>query len=219
MNIFKKNNRKLIDFPDRFNNSKLFLMENSRFSVGLSPGIFGLKKTEICKNILNPLIPFIELIVAYDLQKAKKEFEKFQSYFTLRHGRYELDLAGQNWEYFMPLLYKPMPFSSIQEVRGPILLKCWNRGIPWGDMFRHCSGPYIYDNPSVASGKAALQYAKRNSKKGIVYVIIDRLNSGLESLTMVSERSEADTIFDIASQTCYWPHTERYEIPKNDQGL
>ena len=216
MNIFEKNNRKLINFPDRFNNSKLFLTENSRFSVGLSPGILGLRKMEICKNILNPLIPFIELIIAYDLQTAKKEFGKLQSHLTLRHGRYELDLAGQNWEYFMPLLYKPMPFSSIHEVRGSILLKCWNRGIPWENMFRHCSGPYIYDNPSAASGKAALQYAKRNLKKDIVYVIIDRLNSGLESLTMVSERSEADTIFDIAARTCHWPIAERYEMPDND---
>lgn len=216
MSVFEKNNRKLIDFPDRFNISKQLLVENSRFSVGLSPGILGLKKGEICKKILNPLIPFINMIVVYDLQTATKEFKKFQSYVTLKHGRYELDMAGHNWEYFMPILYKPLPISSIHEVRGSILLRCMNREIAWESMFRRCSGPYIYNNPSVASGRAALQYAKKNLDKGLVFIIIDKLNSGLESLTIVSERIEAAAIFEIASKTCRWPRAEHYEIPGND---
>ena len=126
-------------------------------------------------------------------------------------------MAGKNWEYFLPLLYKPLPFSDIKEVRGSILLKCLNQEIPWSEIFKNCSGPYFINNQSVASGKAVLQYTKRNLDRRFVFIIIDEVNSGLESLTIISESNEVAAIFDIASTSCQLHRIEYYNIPENNK--
>ncbi len=202
----------LSDFPGRLSSAKNRVEQHLRFSIGLSPGFLGWKKHRICKSVLNPLLPFLELAVVYELQTDTSQFQKIESYVKQRNHRYELDLAGRKWQNFLPILYKPRMFSTIHEIRGSILLACKNGDIPWEKIFRQASGPCIIDNASVGSGKAALQYAKRNESSNHVFVIIDKINSGLESLTILSEINTVLRLFHLAARTCTWPRVYQFDI-------
>jgi hypothetical protein len=206
------NNKKLSDFPNRQNFTKRLVEEHLRFSIGLSPGLWGRKKRRLCKKVLNPLLPFIELAVVYELQTDTPQFQKIKQYVKFHKHRYELDLEGRKWQDFLPILYKPRVFSTIHELRGSILLTCKKGYIRWDKIFRQASGPFVIGNASVGSGKAALQYAKQNENKNRVFVIIDKINSGLESMTIISERNTILRIFEMAAQTCKWPRIEQLDI-------
>ncbi|MBN1474451.1 MAG: hypothetical protein JW914_07545 [Syntrophaceae bacterium] len=207
-----KDNKKLSDFPKRLNRIKRLVGEHRRFSIGLSPGLWGLKKRRICKKVLNPFLPFIELAVVYDLQTDTRQFKKIAPSVKQRNNRHELDLAGRTWQDFLPILYKPRMFSTIHEIRGSILLACKNGDIPWKNIFRQASGPYIIDNASVGCGKAALQNAKQNEISNRVFVIIEKINSGLESLTIISEKNTVLRLFDLAAQACKWPRIDQFDF-------
>jgi len=206
------NKMKLSDFPGRQYFTNRLVGEHLRFSIGLSPGLWGWKRRRICKSVLNPLLPFLELAVVYELQTDTPQFQKITPYVKLRNNRYELNLSGRTWHDFLPILYKPRVFSTIHEIRGSILLACKNGDIPWEKIFRHASGPVVIDNASVGCGKAALQYAKRNENANLVFVIIDKINSGLESLTIISERNTILHLFEMAAQTCKLSRIYQFDI-------
>ncbi|MBN1663277.1 MAG: hypothetical protein JW943_06725 [Deltaproteobacteria bacterium] len=212
MSLLITHNKKLSDFPKRLNHTKRLVGEHRRFSIGLSPGLWGWKKRRICKKILNPLLLFIELAAVYDLKTDTPQFKKISPYVKRRNSRHELDLAGRTWQDFLPILYKPRVFSTIHEIRSSILLACKNGDIPWDKIFREASGPFVVGNPSVGCGTAVLQYTERNLDKGLIYIVIEKINSGLESITIISERNTVLRLFDLATQICQWLRIDHFDI-------
>jgi hypothetical protein len=183
--------------------------------VGLSPGIFGCRKINICKNILNPLIPSIKTIIVYELKDERKELENLKPYLKFVKGRHELDMEEKSWDFFIKLLYKPSLLSTINEIRGSILIKCINMKIAWERIFKYCTGPHIIGNASVGTGKTAIQYARRNFDEKHVYISVDKVNSGLDFLTIMSSQDIIENIFDFAANICQLPKHERYDLNIN----
>ncbi len=196
-------NKKLSDFPKLYRQTKDYLREHKRFSICFSTGFWGVRKKQTCRTILDPLIPSIELVVIYDLQEKNKKVQKFKSHLVKKNGRHILDMSGKKWEHFLPLLYTSNIFSTIDDVRGSILIRCMNRKISWEKVFKNSFGPVIFSNPSVGCGKAALNYAKRNLDNQNVFVIIEKLNSGLESITITCNTDTICSLFDTAMENCH----------------
>ncbi len=194
--------KKLIDFSDIYQHSNNYLQEHPRFSIWFSPGLFGIYKKQICRKILDPLIPATELILIYGLQTKKKKIQKFKSYLKEKYGRHILNMAGKRWEYFIPLLYKLSILSTITEIRESILIQCLNKDIPWENIFKHCYGPIVLGNPSVCCGKTVLSYTKRKFNDCNVFFIVEKLNCGLEGITITCHKDMITNIFDIAARTC-----------------
>lgn len=204
--------KKLVDFPNRYQEAKSYLRNASLFSVKLNTGVFGFGKRKVCRQVLDPLIPSIKLIIIYDLNTENNKIKRLKAHFQLKRGRHIFDLGGKKWGYFMPLLYRPTLVSTIHVIRGSIVIKCLNDHIPWKSIFQRCSGPMIVNNPGVGCGKTALKYVKSNFDDQHVFIIIEKLNSGLDYITVACQHNMAERIFDIVAATCTLPRFLRYDF-------
>jgi hypothetical protein len=113
---------------------------------------------------------------------------------------------------------------SITEIRGGIIGKCKLDDSTLTSIFEHCCNPNVIGNASVSCGKTALSLAKNSNENGLFYVIIETLNRGLESITLISHRNEILHMFDLASHFCRITknykkfHIEVYEFIEKKQG-
>lgn len=210
--MFNQKSEKLFDFPNRYQKAISYLSDSSCFSVKLNSGILGLGKRKVCRQVLDPLIPATKLIIIYDLNTQRDEINKLKAHFQLKNGRHIFDLGGKKWEYFIPLLYRPSFLSTIHVIRGSIVIKCLNDHVPWKNIFQSCYGPMIVNNPSVGCGKTALKYVKRNFDDQHVFIIIEKLNSGLDYITVTCKHNIAERNFLIAAKTCTLPNDLRYDF-------
>lgn len=192
---------KLIDAPEFCRACKTALKERSRFGVWLSPGFMGIRKGLLCRDVFDPLIPSIEKILIFDLDENHRRLGKLRGHIERSAGYHILDLAGERWDYFLPLLFKPKLLSNINSLRGSILIQCLPDNIPWRDVFKYCYGPVI--NGSLDSvDNAAQAYAEQHLGDQRVFVIIDPINSGMESITITARHDLIDPVFNIAASTC-----------------
>lgn len=211
--MVSRKQKHLTDFPNRYKRVKFWMTHYSHFSI--SPHLCMLKRC-ICKTILDPLIPAARQILVYDLNPAHKRIQKLSDHFYLKNNRHRLEMAGKSWQYFMPLLYKSGLFSTIHDVRGSILIECLNEQMPWETMFKKCSGPFVISNAGVGCGRTALKYAKRHFDDQTVFVIIERINRGLDSFTIAGIQTILQPVFDMASDICKLPVSSRYEFKVAD---
>jgi hypothetical protein len=193
----------LFDFTKVYEKGLAFLQEHPRFSIWVYPGFLGVNNRKICKKILDPLLPSTTQVLVYELQSKNKKVLKYSNFIEEKYGRHILHMSDKKWEYFIPLLYKPSILSTIHEIRGSILIECSIKNLPWESILKHCSGPYTVSNASVGCGKAALSYTKNKTTEYNVFFIIEKTNSGLESITITSHKKNINRIFNIAAKTCY----------------
>ena len=201
--LFMTKKINLLDFTKSYEEGLAFLQEHPRFSIWLYPGFMGVNNRKICRNILDPLLPSTTQVLVYELQSKNKKVLKYRNFVEEKYGRHILHMSDKKWEYFIPLLYNPSIFSTIHEIRGSILIECSIKNLPWESILEHCSGPFIVSNASVSCGKAALSYTKNKTTEYNVFFIIEKTNSGLESITITSHKKNINWIYNIAAKTCY----------------
>lgn len=193
---------KLIDSPAFYQECRDALQKEARFGVWLSPGFLGVRRGLLCSTVLDPLIPYTQSIVIYDLKPVHPKLTKLIPHLIENSGHHLLNMAGKRWGDFLPLLFRPGVWGNIHHIRGAIRIRCVNRDIPWASIFRHCYGPAVISSPKRKAPKGEGSDAGKQQIPSSVFIIIESINSGLESLTITGPVEEIIDIFDVAARTC-----------------
>jgi len=192
---------KLIDSQAYYKTCKASAEAQANFGLWMAPGFMGLRKGLLCRDVFDPLIPFTERVMVYDLKTTHKKLSGLQTHFKDENGYHILEMADKRWDFFLPLMYKPNILSTIDTLRGDILIQCLNKDIPWHSIFKYCFGPVVNHRSAETRQAGALTYARQNFDDQRVFVIIDTINSGLESITIAARKELLLDIFDIAANT------------------
>lgn len=194
---------KLIDSPAFYQACRAALQQELCFGVWLFPGFLGIRKGLLCSTVLDPLIPYTENIVVYDLKPAHPKLSKLIPLLAKENsGHHILNMAGKRWSDFLPLLYKPNIWGAIHHIRGAVRIQCADRDIPWASIFRHCYGPAVTSSSKSTVPKEKGSDVEQHQIPQSVFIIIEPINSGLESLSITGPAEQITAIFDIAANTC-----------------
>ena len=193
---------KLINVPDFYQTCKKALQRQSTFGLWISPGFLGIRKGLLCKDIFDPLIPYTQRVLIFDLNLEHKKVKLFKNYLAQEGAYHLLDMAGKKWDHYLPLLYGNRLFSGIDIIRGAIVIQCAHQDVPWKDIFKFCYGPVINNQQNGTCLKKALDFAKSHFDDEHVFVLIDTINTGLESITITGNQDILGNLFDAAAETC-----------------
>ena len=228
MSLFQNNQYHLSDFPKHKKRLRSWVGDRCYFSVGIGPswpfGISKRKRLNIYRNILDKFISLATVFYVYDLKYDLDIVKPFHKNLLKDHSRYKINFENNGWSMFDSLLYSPTVMRSITEIRGGIIGKCKLDDATLTSIFEHCCDPIVIGNASTSCGKNALSLAKNSKENGIFYVIIETLNRGLQSITLVSQRNEILHMFDLASHSCRITknyrkfHIEAYDFIEKKQG-
>jgi hypothetical protein len=207
MSKFLNKNYSLSDFPKHKKRLISWIENAGYFSVSIGPwfSIFGISKRErlkIYRNVLDKFISLATVFYVYDLNYDLDIVKPFHKNLLRDHSRYKINFENNGWSMFDSLVYSPTVMRSITEIRGGIIGKCKLDDATLTSIFEHCCDPIVVGNANTSCGKNALSLAKKSNEDGIFYVIIETLNRGLESITLISNRTDILHIFDIASHSC-----------------
>ena len=206
MSLFHNHEYHLSDFPEHRKRLVAWVEDHGYFSVGIGPswpsGIWKRKRLKIYKNVLDKFIPLATGFYVYDLNHDLDILKPLHKNLLKDHSRYQIKFENSGWSTFDPLLYSPTVMRSITEIRGGIVGKCRLDDATLTSIFEHCCDPMVIGNASTSCGKNALSLAKTSHENGVFYVIIETLNRGLQSITLISQRNEILRMFDLASHSC-----------------
>ncbi|MBN1398719.1 MAG: hypothetical protein JXA06_11875 [Bacteroidetes bacterium] len=205
MRLFKKCHIK--DFPKYNKRAASWVEEHCYFSVRIGPALSLLgpskrKRFNIYRNILDRFIPLADDFYIYDLNYNSDTVKPFHKHLVKDRSRYKIRFGYSGWKTLDRLLYSPAFKRSIKETRGGIIGRCRLDDTALKSIFEHCCDPTVIDNAALGCGRNALNAAKRSDETGVFFVIIETLNSGLESITLVSNKKDILHIYDIASKYC-----------------
>jgi hypothetical protein len=212
MPAFKKYYLK--DYPGYYKRIASWIEKHRYFSVRIGPppsllGPLRRKRFNIYRNILDKFTPLAGEFYIYDLNCSSDIVKPLLGLLDKEGSRYKIKFDDNGWKTFDRLLYRSPLKGSIKEIRGSIIGKCRLDDQTLRSIFEHCCDPTVIDNAGVSCGRNALNAAKRSEKIGVFFIIIETLNTGLESITIVSNKKDILHIYKIASDSCKISRTYR----------